>query len=442
MAEAQFVVVGSFGAPMKLFRIEASGVFQYISDVGSSGPSPTYIVQSRCKRYVYCTCETEDAASSEVLAFFLEEGCHPTPPKLRLLSRLPSEGAAPCHLSIDDDSTHLIVSNYFSGNVVVFPLSEGALLPPCQTVSFGGPATVNGVPRPQCRGGPHSHQTVHHPSSGGVLLCELGQNAVYTYKYDRTEGPRGEQVLSEVGRWDAPEGFGPRHLVLHPSGNYAYVVFEEANAVAVLSVDAKGRVAALDGCAMAQSPQSLQSPPPQASQSQGTLLSTLRVGEDAGMNAAEVLLSPDARFLYVSNRDVAPPAPVQKETADVTEDTAGTAGTGVGTAGVETAGTGTELASRCSIAVFEILRDGRLLRRIQLTPSLGRHPRGITLLPGSKGQPARLAVANKDPSLGSGCNVVVFDIDPVTGCLLAACVTQSPSVPLESPSWIHLLHTY
>ena len=48
--------------------------------------------------------------------------------KLTLLNQLPALGEDPCYLSFDKTGKYVLVANYTSGNVVVFPIgSDGKL---------------------------------------------------------------------------------------------------------------------------------------------------------------------------------------------------------------------------------------------------------------------------------------------------------------------------
>ncbi|GKT47488.1 carboxy-cis,cis-muconate cyclase [Colletotrichum spaethianum] len=52
-------------------------------------------------------------------------------------------------------------------------------------------------------------------------------NAVWVHSYDNTTGE-----VTEVQYLAAAEGSNPRHLAVHPNGNWVYVVYEEANSIA------------------------------------------------------------------------------------------------------------------------------------------------------------------------------------------------------------------
>jgi len=57
-------------------------------------------------------------------------------------------------------------------------------------------------------------------------------NAVWVHSVNITSGE-----VAEVQYLAAPTGADPRHMVVHPAGNYAYVVFEALSAIGVYSRD-------------------------------------------------------------------------------------------------------------------------------------------------------------------------------------------------------------
>jgi carboxy-cis,cis-muconate cyclase len=59
-------------------------------------------------------------------------------------------------------------------------------------------------------------------------------NAVWAHSYDRET--KTAQTLQYLA---APEGANPRHLAAHPNGGWVYVIYEEANSLAVYKRDDK-----------------------------------------------------------------------------------------------------------------------------------------------------------------------------------------------------------
>jgi 6-phosphogluconolactonase len=71
--------------------------------------------------------------------------------------------------------------------------------------------------------GPHAHCVVLDPNERYAFASDLGTDKVMIYRFDRATGKLtpAEQPFAEL-----KAGAGPRHLALHPSGKYLYVINE------------------------------------------------------------------------------------------------------------------------------------------------------------------------------------------------------------------------
>ncbi|KAK0488436.1 hypothetical protein IW261DRAFT_1439355 [Armillaria novae-zelandiae] len=71
------------------------------------------------------------------------------------------------------------------------------------------------------------------PNSTYLYAADDSGNKIWTFGVDALNGE-----LTEVGALDAPaEGSNPRHLTVHPNGEYLFVILEEANEVGQYSID-------------------------------------------------------------------------------------------------------------------------------------------------------------------------------------------------------------
>lgn len=130
-------------------------------------------------------------------------------------------GALPCHLSVTPDGGHLLVADYGSGTVRAVPLGPDGRF-------AGDPAVAEGHgggPRADRQEGPHAHASAHAPD-GTVLTTDLGADLIRSF---RIEGG----ALRLAGETHLPAGYGPRHLIVHPSG-HVHVLAELAASVLVL----------------------------------------------------------------------------------------------------------------------------------------------------------------------------------------------------------------
>lgn len=202
--------------------------------------------------------------------------------------------------------------------------------------------------------GPHAHCA--HFWGNWVFIPDLGENAVFQYAYDaQTKRLTPNTIIP----FEA--GSGPRHMAMHPNLNIAYVSNELFNTVCVARLDA--------------------SDPGETKQRLIPIQyeSTLDNREQVSY-VSEIKLSPDARFLYVSNRG---------------DD---------------------------SLAIFKVLEDGQL-ERIDIVPTGGKFPRHFAITPCGKA----LIAANQDSS-----TLVLFSRDVETGRI--APTGQSYNLP--APNYI------
>ncbi|MEV8310747.1 lactonase family protein [Streptomyces flavidovirens] len=258
-------------------------------------------------------------------------------------------GADPCHLSVHPDGRFLLTANYTGGSVSVHPIGRGGAL---------GEATdvvrhTGSGPDPERQDGPHAHMVVADPAGRYVVAVDLGTDSVHTYRLDPRTGK-----LRERSRAAMKPGAGPRHLAFHPSGRHAYVVNELDSTLVACGYD--GRTGVL---------------------SPGTGQPTLPPGTELTERnyPAGVVVSPDGRFVYVSNR------------------------------------------GHNSIAVFAAECGGAALRLVSVTPSGGSYPRHIALDPAG----GLLFAANQR----SG-TVAAFRVESRTGRLASAGAALAAPVPV------------
>ncbi|KAL1597874.1 hypothetical protein SLS60_008361 [Paraconiothyrium brasiliense] len=70
------------------------------------------------------------------------------------------------------------------------------------------------------------------PDNAFIYSADDMGNAVWAHSYNSTS-----QTASQIQHLAAPSGANPRHLAVHPNGQWVYVIYEEANALAVYARD-------------------------------------------------------------------------------------------------------------------------------------------------------------------------------------------------------------
>jgi 6-phosphogluconolactonase len=191
--------------------------------------------------------------------------------KLTSLNRVSSGGADPCHLAITRDGRSVAVANYTGGSTVSFAVGGDGRLGAASADQHTGKG-----PNAERQEAAHAHSVDFASADRLLLSCDLGTDRIYVYRHDARTGAITPHQPAFVG---VEPGSGPRHLALHPTGRYAYVLTELSNTVAVFSWNAET----------------------------GTLVQrqtvpTIPLGTPPSNSTAEIVVHPSGRFVYASNR--------------------------------------------------------------------------------------------------------------------------------------------
>lgn len=306
--------------------------------VGAAAPaeSPSFLALGPGGRTLYAVNELSEYAGEEagaVSAFAVDRLTGGLSP----LGTRSTRGTAPCHLCAHPSGRWLLVANYGAGSVALLPVDEEGRLGEAAEV-----ARHRGCgPDAERQDGPHAHWVGVDPADGRVLAADLGIDRVLAYRLDVERGTLTRDGEEEIR---VKPGSGPRHLAFPAGGGSLYLVNELASTVCVLRRDPSGR------------------------HHVEQTLSTLPEGHEGENLPAGIQLSPDGRFLYVSNR------------------------------------------GHDSIAVFAVDAAGGALAPVQHAPTRGRAPRHFALDPSGRW----LLAANQESD-----TVVVFAVDQATGELEA-----------------------
>lgn len=256
---------GSEGIYLYKFYAENGEVDSLGAATGVGNPS--YLALSPDNNFLYAVNEMADSAEASVSSFAFNR----KEESLTFLNKQSSRGGAPCYVSVDDSGNAVFVGNYLGGNLSMLPVNDdGSLGEASVSIQHEG-SSVN-ENRQQS---PHVHCTYISPDNSQLLVADLGTDNVSAYAFDS-----GQTSLEKdpVFTYQAEAGAGPRHLTFHPNGEFAYLVNE-----------LNGTVVAFE-----QSGDSLR-----AIQT----ISTLPDGYDGAISGADIHVSPDGRYLYVSNRE-------------------------------------------------------------------------------------------------------------------------------------------
>jgi len=258
-------------------KTESKGIYAYEFDadtgkltpkgVAAETPDPSWVAVHPSGKFLYAANEAGKTSTVSAFAIDVKTG------KLTLLNQLPSLGEDPCYLSFDKTGKYVLVANYSSGTVAVFPiLADGRLGEHTALVKDQG-ATG---PDKERQEGPHAHWIETPPDNRFALAADLGLDEVLVYKFDAASGTL---TPNEPAFARLKAGSGPRHVAFHPKGKFVFVVSELTSTATSFAYDAK----------------------------KGTLkeigtVSTLPPGFSGRNDVAEAAVYPNGKFLYVSNR--------------------------------------------------------------------------------------------------------------------------------------------
>lgn len=232
--------------------------------------NPSFLAIDRSKRYLYAVNEVGEYAGKPgggVSAFEIDR----TTGNLRLLNEQATQGADPCHLTVDRKKKTLLVANYTGGSITALPIrSDGTLGMALEVKQHEGSSIK------EQQKGPHAHCIILDQSERYALAADLGIDKVMIYRFDPLTGKLtpGQQPSAEL-----QQGAGPRHLTLHPSGKYLYVINElDSTLTAFKYSGTSGMLAQIE------------------------TVSTLPSDFSGVSYCADVHVSPSGKFLYGSNR--------------------------------------------------------------------------------------------------------------------------------------------
>lgn len=267
---------------------------------------------------------------------------------------VPAGSGGLSYIGVDRRSDTLLVADFAAGTAATVPIGgDGGLGAVASRVQETGSG-----PHPRQQG-PHPHHVVIDPSRRFALVADFGADRVFVHRYDPAT-----RALSAAGTPDGPgsyataPGSGPRRLAFHPNGRTVFLLNELTADIQTLEWDARQGL-----LAHRQS------------------LTTNAPDHTGTTSAAELAISRDGRFVYVSNR------------------------------------------GENTLVVFSADRRTGLLAEVQRIPCAGATPWSFTLHPGGRW----LFVANEVSS-----TVNLFRVDPGSGQL----TDTGTSVPVPNPDCV------
>lgn len=224
--------------------------------------NPTYVAISQDNQRLYSV--VKEGEHGGIAAFSIREDG-----SLAAINSDVREGASPCYVSVDSQNRYVFSANYHQGLVDsrIINQENGAVKPAVSVIKHEGSG-----PDPR-QEKPHSHYAELTPDEKYLAVVELGIDALITY----TVGSDG--TLAKANLLPLKAGSGPRHLVFHPNGKYAYIMTEFSSEVIVLTYY-----------------------PEDGHFTEKQYISTLPEDFTGNNQGSAIHISSDGRFVYAGNR--------------------------------------------------------------------------------------------------------------------------------------------
>ena len=189
--------------------------------------SPTFFVLAPDKKFVYAVSEVrqfEGKPGGAVSSFAFDRKND----KLTLINSSSSLGGGPTHITVDHTGRCVFVANYGGGSVASYLANDQGHLSP--SVSF----FQYKADKERNERSSHAHHVTVSPDNRFLLVNDLGLDQIHIYRLDAATATI---TPNDPPMWRSGAGYGPRVLVFHPNGKWAYCVNELKPTVNVLNWD-------------------------------------------------------------------------------------------------------------------------------------------------------------------------------------------------------------
>jgi 6-phosphogluconolactonase len=244
-----------------------SGKITYLNHIGGIA-DPTFLCVSNNRKFIYAVSD-KAIGPGNVFAYKFD----PTTGRLDSLNQQPAYGG-PLYVSVDKAQKNLFCANYLGGSVSVYPINDDGSLGSASQVIQNSGSSINRIMQES----PHVQSAVLSPDEKYLLSTDLGTDKLNIYKYNPlADPPLSPAPLPFV---NGNPGYGPRHAVFSANGRFVYMLQEISGTITVYRFT-KGRASYVQ------------------------LKSLVPENFRGNIQAADIHLSPDGRFLYASNRGTA-----------------------------------------------------------------------------------------------------------------------------------------
>jgi 6-phosphogluconolactonase len=253
------------GEGISVFRVDPRSnhwtLVQRLADVAN----PNFLTFGREQRYLYAA----DGANRESATAF---SIDPRTGELKMLNRQPTGRNGGLHVIVDPTNGYLLVPHN-PGTIAVLPIRpDGSLSPMSDSADWSGALGPHRTEQTT----PHPHQVQFDRRGRFLIVPDKGLDLVHVFTLDTAAG---KLVANKPPSVAARSGSAPRHVALHPTGPYAYVVNELDSTVTTYGFDdERGTLAPIQ------------------------VIPTIPTTFTGNNTGAEIVVASSGRFVYASNR--------------------------------------------------------------------------------------------------------------------------------------------
>jgi 6-phosphogluconolactonase len=252
------VYVGGYDPNVRSYRLtRATGALTEMGAPANLGTNPAYLAIDPSRTRLFAANETDGAQGGVTAATISATGA------LTPLGRQGAENLGFVHLAVSPTGNFVVAASYNGGAVAVFPVgATGALGAAVDVERFTGSVV-------------QSHCVAFDRAGTHVFVPNKGLDNVAQFAFDAGSGALTANTPASVG---SAADAGPRHVAVHPTRDFAFVINELDSTMTAYSVGASGALTPIE------------------------TESTLPSGFNGQNTGAHVEVSPDGTLLFGSNR--------------------------------------------------------------------------------------------------------------------------------------------
>jgi len=272
ITEGTLLLIGAYTQDLGWVKGKSKGIHLAVLKKGKVelintlevGHNPSYIAIHPNKKYFYVVNElagSDEKESGKIGSYSIDQTGN-----IQLIDTRSSRGSGPCHISINEHGTQLLVAHYGSGNISSFPIGiDGTLGRDNTTIQFTGKGSHDR------QEGPHAHFIQEGPDKK-IYVTDLGTDSVRVYNL--LDG-----ALERIGDFTVESEGGPRHLSFHSALPIVYVLNELSGSIEAWQEVGESKYKRMQN------------------------ISTLSASDKGKFaHSGAIKITADNRFLYASNR--------------------------------------------------------------------------------------------------------------------------------------------